>query len=141
MVLPAQRRRAAPGVHRQGAPGETGCVEVGVPHERQPRLKVLTDALQCLARKGLTAPAVIANFHRQRVIPLMERRLAIFELTPEAAAEGSRMLSVLLSLDAADQRAKSVVAHFPSDPEDLWRIKLCPEDGYISLVSLASDCC
>ena len=99
------------------------------------------EALQYLAKKGLTASTVIANFHWQRVIPLMERRLAIFELTPEAAAEGSRMLSVLLSLDAADQRAKSVVAHFPSDPEDLWRIKLCPEDGYISLVSLASDYC
>ena len=71
----------------------------------------------------------------------MERRLAIFERTPEAAAEGSRMSSVLLSLDAAAQRAKSAVAHFPSDPEDLWRIKMRPEDGYISSVSLASDCC
>ena len=91
----------------------------GVPLKRQPRLKVLNDALQRLARKGLTAPAVIANFHRQRVIPLMERRLAIFELTPEAAAEGSRMSSVLLSLDVAALRAKSAVSHFPSDPEDL----------------------
>ena len=72
-----------------------------------------------MAKKGLTAPAVIANFHRQRVIPLMERRLAIFELTPEAAAEGSRMSSVLLSLDVAALRAKSAVSHFPSDPEDL----------------------
>jgi hypothetical protein len=94
-----------------------------------------------LAKKRLTAPAVIANFHRQRVIPLMERRLAIFELTPEAAAVGSRMSNVLLSLDAAAQRAKSAVAHFPSEPEDLWSIKMRPEDGYISLVSLASDCC
>ena len=75
----------------------------GVPHERQPRLKVLTDALQRLARKGLTAPAVIANFHRQRVIPLMERRLAIFELAPKAVA----------------LRVKSAVSHFPSNPEDL----------------------
>ena len=47
-------------------------------------------------KKELTAAAIIANFHRQRVIPLMERRLLIFKLTPEAAAEGSRMSSVLL---------------------------------------------
>ena len=94
-------------------------MEVGVPHERQPRLKVLTDALQRLARKGLTVPAVIVNFHRQRVTPLMERRLAIFELTLEATAEGSRMSSVLLSPDATALRAKSAVSHFPSDPEDL----------------------
>ena len=31
----------------------------------------------------------------------MERRLPIFDLTPEAAAEGSRMSSVLLPLDVA----------------------------------------
>ena len=94
-----------------------------------------------MAKKELTAAAVIANFHRQRVIPLMERRLAIFELTSEAAAEGSRMSSVLLSLDAAAHRAKSAVAHFPSDPEDLWKIKMRPEKGYISLVSPAFDYC
>ena len=111
------------------------------PPECQARLKVFIDVLQDLAKKGLTAPATIANFHRQRVIPLMERRLAIFELTSEAAAEGSRMSSVLLSLDAAAHRAKSAVAHFPSDPEDLWKIKIHPEQGYISLVSPASDCC
>ena len=100
-----------------------------------------TKALQYLAKKELTAAAVIENFHRQRVIPLMERRLPIFELTPEAAAEGSRMSSVLLPLDAAAQSAKSAVAQFPSDPEDLWRIKMRPEKGYISLVSLAFGCC
>ena len=105
------------------------------------RLEVFTNALQYLAKKELTAAAVIANFHRQRVIPLMERRLPIFELTPQAMAEGSRMSSVRLPLDAATQRAKSMVARFPSDPEDLWRIKMRPEKGYISLVSLAFDCC
>jgi hypothetical protein len=94
-----------------------------------------------LAKKGLTAAAGIANFHQQRVIPLMERRLAIFELTPKAAAKGLRTSSVLLSLEASAQRAKSAVAHFPSDPEDLWKIKMRPEKGYISLVSLAFDCC
>ena len=75
-----------------------------------------------MAKKVLTAAAVIANFHRQRVIPLMERRLAIFELTPEAVSEGSRMSSVLLSLDAAALRVKCAVSHFPSNPEDLWKI-------------------
>ena len=54
------------------------------PPPHQARLEVLTDALRHLARRGLTAAAVIANFHRQRVIPLMERSLPIFELTPEA---------------------------------------------------------
>ena len=102
---------------------------------------MLTKALQRLVRKELTAAAVIANFHRQRVIPLVERRLPIFELTPEAAVEGSRMLNDLLSHDATARRASSAVANFPSNPEDLWKIKMRPEKGYITLVSLVSDCC
>ena len=87
------------------------------------------EALQYFAKKGLTAAAVIANFHRQRVIPLMERRLAIFEMTPEAATEGSRISSGLLPLDAAAQRAKSAVARFPSNPEDLWGSRCTPRRG------------
>ena len=117
--------------------GSGGCR----PPERQTRLKVFIEVLQYLVKKGLTAAAVIANFHRQRVIPLMERRLAIFELTPEAVAEGSRMSSGLLPLNATAHWAKSAVAHFPSDPEDLWKIKMRPEKGYISLVSPTFDCC
>ena len=40
------------------------------PPPHQARLEVLTNALQRLARKRLTTAAVIANFHRLRVIPL-----------------------------------------------------------------------
>ena len=51
------------------------------PQAQQDKLEGLTDALARLAKKGLTAAAVIANFHRQRVIPLVERALPIFQLT------------------------------------------------------------
>ena len=70
-----------------------------------------------LARKGLTAAAVIANFHRQRVIPLTERNMPIFDLTPKA------------------RRAKNAVAEFPDNPNDLWEIKMRPKMGYLSVVS------
>ena len=82
-------------------------------------LEVLTDALAHLARKGLTAAAVITNFHRQRVIPLMERRLPIFELTPEAPAESSRTSDVPLPHSLAARRAKNAVVEFPDKPDDL----------------------
>jgi hypothetical protein len=90
---------------------------------------VLTNALQRLARKGLTAAAVIANFHRQRVIPLTERDLPIFDLTPEAPYAGSRTSNVLLPRDVTARRAKSVVAEFSDNPDDLWEIKMRPEAG------------
>ena len=50
------------------------------PPPHQARLEVLTNALRCLARKGLTAAAVIANFHWQRVIPLTERNLSLIHI-------------------------------------------------------------
>ena len=81
------------------------------------------------------AAAVIANFHRQRVIPLMERKLPIFKLTLEASYEGSRTSNVLLPHNVAARRVKSVVAEFPDNPDDIWKIKMRPEAGYISVES------
>ena len=116
------------------------------PQSKQAKLKVLTNALQRLARKELTAAAVIANFHWQRVIPLMERKMPIFDLTLEASYEGSRTSNVLLPHNVAARRAKSVVAEFPNNPDDLWEIKMRPEAEYISVVclrfnSLSILCC
>jgi hypothetical protein len=58
------------------------------PPVHQAKLKVLTDALELLDQRGWTVAAVIANFHRQRVIPLMERVLPIFKLTPRGPGLG-----------------------------------------------------
>ena len=66
----------------------------------------------------------------------MERKLPIFELTLEAPYEGSRTSNVLLPHNVAAQRAKSAVAEFPDNPDDLWKIKMCPDKGYLSQVSL-----
>ena len=82
---------------------------------------------------------VIANFHRQRVIPLVERALPIFQLTPGSQVEGSRTSYKLLSCTTAARRARYTVVEFPHNPEDLWRIKMRPEPGYISLVSFDSE--
>ena len=109
------------------------------PPAHQARLEVLTEALVHLARKGLMVAAVIANFHRQRVIPLTERSLPIFDLTPEARASGSRTSPVLLPCDVAARRARNAVAEFPDDANDLCEIKMRPEPGSPSVVSLDFD--
>ena len=95
--------------------GTGGCR----PPAQQAKLEGLTDALARLARKGLTAAAVIANFHRQRVIPLVERALPIYQLTPGSQVEGSRTSNKLLSRITAARRARYAVAEFPQNPEDL----------------------
>ena len=109
------------------------------PPAHQARLEVLTDALVHLARKGLTAAAVIANFHRQRVIPLTERSLPFFGLTPGVPASGSRTSMVLLPRGIAARRARNAVAEFPDNANDLWEIKMRPGSGYLSVVSLDFD--
>ena len=106
------------------------------PPAHQAWLEVLTEALVHLARKGLTAAAIIANFHRQRVIRLTEWSLPIFGLTPRVPASGSRTSMVLLPRGVAARRVRNAVVEFPDDANDLWEIKMRPEPGYISVVSL-----
>ena len=89
------------------------------PPERQAKLKVYTEVLRCFVEKGLTVAAAVANFHRQRVLPLMERRLPIYRLTPEALPEGSRMAAELLTHDASAERAKRTVSRFPTNTAEL----------------------
>ena len=69
----------------------------------------------------------------------MERALPIFQLTPGSRVEGSRTSSKLLPHTTAARRVKYAVADFPQNPEDLWRIKMRPEPGYISLVSFGFE--
>jgi hypothetical protein len=71
----------------------------GTPHDRQKNLEPLLKALEALRKGGLTAAGVIAAIHRRRVLPLAERRLPLWEMTPEADLEGSRMSSDPLPID------------------------------------------
>ena len=43
---------------------------------------------------------------------------------------------VLLPRGIAARRARNAVAEFPDDANDLWEIKMRPELGYLSVVSL-----
>jgi len=108
------------------------------PPERQARLEVYTDALQRLAGKGLTAAIVIANFHRRRVLPVMERKLPLFRMTGDAPYEGTRMVEEFLSDGVSAQRAGRAVSQPPSDLADYWRVSMRPEAGYIQVVSFVS---
>ena len=97
-----------------------------------------TDALQRLAGKGLTAPIVIANFHRWRVLLLMERKLPLFQMTGDAPYEGTRMVEEFLSDSVSAQQAGRAVSQPPSDLVDYWRVSMRPEAGYIQVVSFVS---
>lgn len=49
--------------------------------------------LQRLTATGLTAIDVILAFHQRRVLPLMEMKLALYEMKPDDSLEGTQMAS------------------------------------------------
>jgi hypothetical protein len=116
----------------------------GTPHDRQKNLEPLLKALVVLRKGGLTAVGVIAAIHRRRVLPLAERRLPLWEMTPGADLEGSRMSSDPLPIDVLHGRV--AVALGKPDASALSQPLMRPDRGCVSLVSvrsfflLASDC-
>jgi hypothetical protein len=116
----------------------------GTPHDRQKNLQPLLKALEGLRKGGLTAAGVIAAIHRRRVLHLMERRLPLWEMTPKADLEGSRMSSDPLPVD--DLHRQVAVTLGKPDAGALSQPLMHPDRGCVSLVSvrssflLASDC-
>jgi hypothetical protein len=65
------------------------------PSSRQDWLGSALRALKSLADAGLGTTSVLANLHHRRIVPLMERRLHIFELdetTDPVALAHSRLV-------------------------------------------------
>jgi hypothetical protein len=116
----------------------------GTPHDRQKNLEPLLKALEALRKGGLTAAGVIAAIHRRRVLPLAERRLPLWEMTPEADLEGSRMSSDPRPIDVLYGRVAAALGK--PDASAFSQPFMRPDRGCVSLVSvrsfflLASDC-
>jgi hypothetical protein len=108
----------------------------GTPHDRQKNLQPLLKALEELRKGGLTAAGVIAAIHRRRVLPLTERRLPLWEMTPEADLEGLRMSSDPLPVD--DLHRRVAVTLGKPDAGALSQPLMRPDHGCVSLVSVRS---
>jgi hypothetical protein len=105
-----------------------------LPPARQRRLEPLTNAISQLVNAGLTVASVIANFHHQRVIPLMERELLIFEMSDEAnlvALARSRLLEEPLARAYAATLARRAVnpKAVQNSDDDLWSFAMLPDAG------------
>jgi hypothetical protein len=101
-------------------------------------------ALEELREGGLTAAGVVATIHRRRVLPLMERRLPLWEMTPGVDLEGLQMSLAPLPADDLHRRVADTVGR--SDAGALTQLSMRPDRGCVSLVSvrffflLVSDC-
>lgn len=88
----------------------------GVTPVQQVKLGVYDDALQCLVSAKLTAGGVIAHFHHHRVLTLVERRFARYEMMLGFESGGTQMAGEPLANDVAIQRAKHAVDKHTSGP-------------------------
>jgi hypothetical protein len=79
------------------------------PRDRHNNLQPLLKALEELRKGGLTAVGVVAAIHRRRVLPLTERRLSLWEMTPGVDLEGLRMSSDPLPVDDLHRRVAGTV--------------------------------
>jgi hypothetical protein len=108
----------------------------GAPRERQKNLQPLLKALEELREGGFTAAGVVAAIHRRRVLPLTERRLPLWEMTPGVDLEGLQMSSDPLPADNLHRRVAGAFS----------QLSMRPDRGCVSLVSvrsfflLVSDC-
>jgi hypothetical protein len=116
----------------------------GAPRDRQKNLQPLLKALEELREGGLTAAGVVAAIHRRRVLPLTERRLSLWEMTPGVDLEGLQMSSDPLPTNDLHRRVAGMVGKLEVDA--FSQPSMCPDRGCVSLMSirsfflLASDC-
>jgi hypothetical protein len=107
------------------------------PPSHQARLDSLVAALKHLANRRLTAGCVLANLHHRRIVPLMERRLRIFEMDedvdPVALAE-SRLLRDLFPREYAATRARRAIdlRARRCDNVFLWAFAMLPVGQLVS---------
>jgi hypothetical protein len=82
------------------------------PSSHQAWLDLLLTTLKNLADAGLGMASVLVNLHHWRIVPLMERRLCIFEMDEEAdpvALAQSRLLPDPFPQEYAATRARRAI--------------------------------
>jgi hypothetical protein len=107
------------------------------PPSHQTRLDSLLATLKALADDGMTAGCVLANLYHQRIVPLMERPLRIFEMHEDAdpvALAQSQLMSGLFPREYAATRARRAInlRAARSDDVALWAFTMLPVDPLVS---------
>jgi hypothetical protein len=141
VLLPPQRQRRLPTYTGKVLDSRPYNWALGVSDEvRRAKLAPYMKALKALRDAGLTAAVVLAQCHRRRVIPLMERALRIYEMAEVAdpdVLERSRLLAEPFASVYVAQREKHSVhtKKMVCEPDEVsWSPQMRPDDGHIKLV-------
>jgi hypothetical protein len=107
------------------------------PPSHRARLDLLVAALKNLADRGLNAGCVLSNLHHRWIVPLMERRLRIFEMSEDAdpiALAESRLLRDPFPREYVATRARCAIDLRPGrcDNASLWAFAMLPVGPLVS---------
>jgi hypothetical protein len=107
------------------------------PSSRQDWLESALHALKSLADAGLGMASVLANLHHRWIIPLMERRLRIFEMDEAAdpvALARSRLVHDRLPPEYAATRTRHAInlKAVKNSNDDLWSFVMLPDGPLVS---------
>jgi hypothetical protein len=83
----------------------------------------------------VTGAEVIAMFHERRVLPLMRRARRLDEMVPNAPLEGTVLVMGELDREEVKKRIQSALGSVPSDAVLDVHPLMCPDDGFIEMVS------
>jgi hypothetical protein len=113
------------------------------PSSRQDRLESALLALKNLVDAGLGAASVFANLHHRQIIPLMERRLRIFEMSEAAdpvALAQSRLAHDPFPQEYAATRARRAInlKAVRHGNDDLWSFVMLPHGPLVSGIPVPS---
>jgi hypothetical protein len=113
------------------------------PSSHQVRLVSLLTTLKNMADAGLGAASVLTNLHLQRIVPLMERELHIYEMSEAANPTSlacSRFLPERLPQEYAATRASRAISLKAArhSNDDLWSFGMLPDAPAVSRSSFPS---
>jgi hypothetical protein len=125
-------------LHRQCPEGEARLLVARLyPSSHQDRLESALHELKSLADAGLGAASVLVNLHHRQIIPLMERRLRIFEMVDTAdpvALAHSRLVHDHFPQEYVATRARRVInlKAVKNSNDDVWSFVMLPDGPLVS---------
>jgi hypothetical protein len=138
VVLPPQRRRRPPSYTGKVLMERADSLYHGAStFLHQAWLDSLLTPLKNLADAGLGAASVLANLHRRRIAPLMERELRVYEMSEAAnlmSLARSRFLPERLSQEYAATRVRHAISlkAVRHSNDDLWSFVMFPDAPTVS---------
>jgi hypothetical protein len=99
------------------------------------KIDTLLQVVRRLVNEDVIGDGVIIVFHERRVLSLMRRARRLDEMVPNAPLKGTVLVIGALDHEEIMKHIKSVLESIPSNAALDVHPPMCPDDGFIEMVS------